>query len=119
MKGNCVEQENLYKIRKLKEFNLLKKNGKKIAGNFYFFVFLPSEKKEFAVIASKKVGNAVRRNYEKRIMRILARKYFHLLDSTKCLIIRIPRREGSYLQKEKDFQNQILKLKNMSRTCDC
>jgi len=114
-----VELENLYKLKKLQDFNFLKKNGKKIAGNFYFFVFLPSDKTEYAVIVSKKNGNAVKRNYEKRIMRALAQKHLLFTEPMKCLIIRIPRREGLFVQKEKDFCRLLLKLKNMSKECGC
>lgn len=112
-----MEQESLYKLTKLKDFEELKKNGNKVVGKFYFFVCLPSGHKAFAPVVSKKNGNAVKRNYEKRVIRALAQRHFGQLDSVKCLIIRIPRREGSFLEKNQDFQNSILKIKRMSQGC--
>ena len=43
-------------------------------GKFYLLIFLPADNK-IAIIASKKVGKAVKRNYEKRVMRLLIKDF--------------------------------------------
>ncbi len=109
-----MAQEDLFNIKTRKEFASLHKSGKKIAGKYFFFIFRSSEKKGFAVIVSKKMGKAVKRNYEKRVMRVLIRKYHTLLVSLRCLVIRIPKRDGSFKEKEDDFKNTLMRLNNMS-----
>ena len=111
MKESYVEQDAPSKIHKLSEFNALKQSGFKAARKFYLYIFLPSEQKSFAIILSKKVGNAVKRNYEKRLMRVFIAKYYHLFPYVKCLVIRIPKKEGSFSEKEEDFIKNIDKLK--------
>lgn len=111
MKENYEEPENLFNIKKASEFAFLKKQGKKVVGKHYFFVFFPGKEKGFACIVSKKAGNAVIRNYEKRVMRSFLRTHFQSFPPVRCLVIRIPKRDGSFQDKEQDFLKALGKIK--------
>lgn len=109
-KENWKGPDDLYnKIRKRGDFQLLNRKGVTLAGKYYLFSFLPSADQAFAVIASKRVGKAVKRNYEKRLARNFINQHASLFPSVKCLVIRLPKREGSYHEKASDF------LKTMQR----
>ena len=67
---------NALKIRKRKEYALVFTNGKKIIGKNLILQYLKAntENPRFGITASKKIGNAVKRNYVKRRIRSLINK---------------------------------------------
>jgi ribonuclease P protein component len=70
------------RIRKTNEFAFIYKRGNRLRGRFFTVVYLPNnmEHSRIAVVASKRIGNAVERNRVKRRMRTLYRRNKHLLD---------------------------------------
>jgi len=66
------------KIKKNLEYKLVGANGKKIKGNNFNLQYLKTEDKSIriGITASKKLGNAVKRNFVKRRIRAL---FFRLL----------------------------------------
>lgn len=80
-------------------------------GKFYLLIFLPADNKKFAIIASKKVGKAVKRNYEKRVMRLLIKEFLDFIPSLHFLLICLQNREGSFQDKKEDLKNIFYKLK--------
>jgi ribonuclease P protein component len=81
------------RIKKKKDFNHLYKKGKRYRGQYFTLVYLSNEfnHSRLAVVASKKLGNAVTRNKTKRWMRDLFRRNKELLKNPTDLII-IPHR---------------------------
>ena len=67
-----------YKITKRTEYQGLFKNGIRVASKYFTMLYRVSEQAEpnkfrFGMTVSKKVGNAVKRNRYKRIIRVLMR----------------------------------------------
>jgi len=77
------------RIRKQKDFTLLYRRGSRFRGKYFNLVFLSNDLdfSRMAVVASKKVGNAVTRNKVKRRMRTLFRRNKELFDCSWDLVI--------------------------------
>jgi len=77
------------RIRKQKDFLHLYKKGKRYKGNYFNLIYLSSNLSfsRMAVIVSKKVGNAVKRNKIKRWMRSLFRRNKMLFENPLDIII--------------------------------
>lgn len=82
------------RIRKKKDFYHLYKKGKRYRGKYFVLIYRSGEfaYSRVAVVASKKLGNAVQRNRIRRRFRTLFRKNKKLLRNPLDLII-IPQRE--------------------------
>jgi ribonuclease P protein component len=98
----------LERIRKKKDFLNLYKNGKRYRGKYFVLIYLSNEFtfSRVAIVASKKLGNAVQRNRIKRWLRTLFRRNKELLEKPLDLIF-IPRKEiheANWEKLTKDFQ---------------
>jgi len=76
------------RIRKKRDFLLIYKNGNRYRDRYFTVVFLSNDLKysRLAVVVSKKVGNAVKRNKIKRRIKALFRRNKDLLKDSKDLI---------------------------------
>ena len=78
------------RLRKPREFQAVRNSGHRIqCGPFIFQCRLTTETAapKLGVIASRRVGNAVKRNYGKRVFRELFRKHGNALPSGSELVI--------------------------------
>lgn len=77
------------RIRKRKDFLFLYKKGNRYRGRYFSLIYLPNNLEfcRMAVVASKKIGNAVMRNRIKRWMRDLFRRNKDLLKNPVDIII--------------------------------
>jgi ribonuclease P protein component len=96
-KNRCLMDETFRpheRLRKRKDFFHIYKKGSRFKGRYLILVYLSNELhfSRMAVVASKKIGNAVVRNRVKRRIRALYRTYKHLLPGSFDLIF-ITRRE--------------------------
>ncbi len=82
------------RIRKKKEFSELYKRGRCARGKYFNLIYLPNNLgySRMAVVASKKVGNAVHRNKIRRRVRELFRRNKDLLKYSLDILL-IARRE--------------------------
>ncbi|MFP4081964.1 MAG: ribonuclease P protein component [Candidatus Aminicenantes bacterium] len=94
------------RIRKKKDFLFLYRKGKRYRGKYFSLIYLANNlsSSRIAIVASKKVGNAVKRNKIKRWMRELFRRNKNLLNKPMDIVI-IPKKDiadlsWSALQKE-------------------
>lgn len=99
------------RIRKNKEFFHLYKKGKRYRGKYFNLIYLSSASgsSRVAVVVSKKVGNAVKRNKFKRWIRTLFRRNKNLLKDPFDIIIIVKREilEASWLKLQEDYLTAI------------
>jgi len=95
------------RIRKRKDFLSLYKKGKRYRGKYFNLIYLSNDFSfsRMAVIVSKKVGNAVKRNKIKRQMRTLFRRNKSLLKAPLDIIIIAKKEilESSWLTLQGDY----------------
>ncbi len=77
------------RIRNKKDFSRLYKKGSRYRGKYFNLIYISSDLSfsRMAVVISKKVGNAVKRNKVKRQMRTLFRRNKELLESSFDILI--------------------------------
>lgn len=99
------------RIRKQKDFNLLYRKGNRFRGKYFNLVFLSNDLNfsRMAVVASKKVGNAVIRNKVKRRMRTLFRRNKELLENSWDLVIISKQRikDASWIKLRNDYFDAV------------
>ncbi|AXH12976.1 ribonuclease P protein component [Halarcobacter bivalviorum] len=106
---SCLSK--LHRLNNSKDFNQLYKSGKKWHTHTFVAFFSSSEKLNLAFVASKKVGNAVKRAKAKRKLRALCLKYENRLLSGKYIFVAKDMIfEKDYKSFEKDFLYAMKKL---------
>lgn len=104
------------RIRKKKDFYHLYKKGTRYRGKYFILIYLSNEfaYSRVAVVAGKKLGNAVQRNRIKRRFRALFRKNKTLLREPLDLII-IPRKETFETDWKNLEESYVSVLKSISQ----
>ena len=76
-------------VKNNREFDYIIKNGKYRKNNEYVIYYIENDKEynRFGISVSKKIGNAVTRNYYKRIIRNICDKSKNLYSNSKDYII--------------------------------
>jgi len=104
---NILTGHKITTIGKKDEISLVLQKGKKFKfkyGLIFLYNVNRSSEKKAAVLIKKSIGNAVRRNYIKRIVRSFFRKYYRLLDKFNRVIILINQKADiTYQQLEKEL----------------
>ena len=116
--GKKEEKNSLPKkftsLKKRKDFLFLRKSGKSVKGKYLIINFSKCNKPEIQIgfTVSKKIGNAVTRNYVKRILRSIVRNNLNqLTEHFKLEIIPKKKIEGiKFLELEQDFSKLIENL---------
>ena len=102
-------------VKNNREFDYIIKNGKYRKNNEYVIYYMNTDKEynRFGISVSKKIGNAVTRNYYKRIIRNICDKSKNLYSNSKDYII-IMRKGLTLLSFEEAYQsmNDLLKKIN-------
>ena len=93
---------------------------KQSVGNKYYVIYYDYIERKTPLIAlsvSRKVGNAVERNYEKRVVREIIRPLLETIENYKMLIvIKDKSKELSYIEKEENINYLIKKMKTQKET---
>lgn len=109
---------NKYSLKKNEDIAKLV-HLRKSVGNKYYAIYYNGNQKEIipkiAISISKKFGNAVLRNYEKRVIREIVRPLLDGLNNLELLIV-IKKEVMSltFSQKESQIHYLIRKIKNRS-----
>lgn len=102
-------------VKKNREFDAIIKNGLFKKNNEFVIYYIDNDKKlnRFGISVSKKIGNAVTRNYYKRIIRNICDKSKNLYSNNKDYII-IMRKGLTTLSFDESYQsmNDLLKKIN-------
>ena len=103
-----------YVLKRNQDIEKVVKLGKSVGNKYYLIFFLPNNLNEpkVAVSVSKKFGNAVKRNYEKRVVRSILRDNFTNLPNCSILIIvKINAARLKYHQKKSQINYLINQIK--------
>ena len=99
------------RIRKKREFIFLYKKGYRYRGKYFNLVYHSSDLNfsRMAVVASKKIGNAIVRNKVKRWMRTLFRRNKNMIGNSLDIIIIIKQSiwEVSWVKLQEDYLDAI------------
>lgn len=102
-------------VKKNREFDYIIQNGKYKKNNDFVIYYMENDKNinRFGISVSKKIGNAVTRNYYKRVIRNICDKSKNLYSNSKDYII-IMRKGLIMLNFDKAYEsmNDLLKKIN-------
>jgi len=101
------------RIRDTREFNTVYKKAEKTWHTPWFVLFYKkSPERKVAFVASKKLGNAIKRNRAKRLLRAHFLSHIdHLKVGKYILVAKPPLLAASYTEVSKAFQNVLRKCK--------
>jgi ribonuclease P protein component len=76
------------RLRYKRDFTKVYAEGKRYRGKYFILAYCPIESgpSRFAAVASKKIGNAVKRNRAKRRIRSLFRRNKHLIHTSLDMV---------------------------------
>jgi len=99
------------RIKKKNDFLFIYKQGKRYRGKYFILIYIFSDLSfsRMAVVAGKKMGNAVKRNKIKRRMRELFRQHKSLLVTPLDMIF-LPQKEiheASWQELQKDYAEAL------------
>ena len=104
-------------IKKSKEFDQIINNQKFVKDNNFIIYYCYNSKNRFGISVGKKIGNAVTRNYHKRVIRNICDINKKLYSKTKDYIIIM--RKGcislSFKEKNDSFVSLINKIQNKEK----
>lgn len=98
-----------YILKESHDIQKLLKYKKSVGNKFFVIYYVKDNETKVAFSASKRIGNAVIRNYNKRVMREIVRKNIKCLEKCKALIV--IKQEGSKL----DFHEKEVQLTKLLR----
>lgn len=101
-----------YSLKKNHDIEKLVK-GKVSVGNKYFAIYYRKIcETKIAFSVSKKNGNAVVRNHQKRVVKEIIRNMFEYVENYKMLIvIKKMSDELSYLEKKENLQKLLIRIR--------
>ena len=101
-----------YILKKNHDIDSLVKFKQNVGNTYYAIYYRKSESLQVVVSVSKKLGKAVVRNYQKRVMKEILRKNINLIPFVKMLIVVKKNSLGlSYFEKENEIKKLINKIK--------
>lgn len=101
-----------YSLKRNQDIEKVVKSKKSVGNKYYTIYYLPNNlnKPQIALSVSKKFGNAVNRNYEKRVIRaILRNKFLTLPNYSFLIVVKKPVSQLKYNEKEMQL-NYLLSL---------
>lgn len=111
-----IKMNKKYVLKKNHEINKLLKKKNSVGSYYYAIHYTVSSlnKARLAISISKKLGNAVVRNHEKRIIREIARNNSIIECNIDMLIVEKEKAlDLSYLEKEKELNYLFKKIKKI------
>ncbi len=100
--------EKQYRLKKNEEIARVVSKRKRVYSNYFCCYFQEHSKIQIAFSVSKKFGNAVKRNYIKRIMREICRPYLCKFPCVKMVIVvKKEAQNQEFEQLKKDLERMI------------
>ncbi len=99
------------KIKKKDDFNNVFKNGQFVKLKYYICRYLQNslDNSRIGIVISKRIGNSVKRNYEKRILREFFRQNKNKFRKNYDLIFTVLQCNVNFERKKNDFE-EILEI---------
>ena len=100
------------RVKKRSRFKEIFKNGNYLKSDYYNCMFLKNNFliSRIGIVVKKNIGNAVIRNYEKRIVREFFRCKKKLLKDYYDIVFIVKKKNGSFLDKKKDFEKILFNI---------
>ncbi|MDD3834403.1 MAG: ribonuclease P protein component [Sulfurimonas sp.] len=116
-----VSLGGFYTLKQHKEFQHIYKKGRSIHSTNLVLFYLPKANlRNVGFTATKKIGNAVKRNRAKRRLRSLFCEYSESLkDATYIFVAKIAINEASHQQLQSDFKKVLQKSKSIEELDKC
>jgi ribonuclease P protein component len=113
--------EKTRRLQRRTEFQRVFETGRRIPGRYLTLLVAPNEagRARLGIVASRKLGDAVRRNRAKRLIREIFRKTSPTTVRPAVDVVVIPRRElfdASYSNLESDFHAALRRVGSRPRT---
>ena len=98
-----------YSLKKNKDIEKLVHMKKSVGNKFYSMYYNENKiKTRIAISVSKKMGNAVQRNYQKRVVREIIRPLIHTIGNYDILIVIKTTAKGLSFNEKHDHINYLL-----------
>lgn len=94
------------RLNRSAEIRKVLQNGAKLTGSSINLFFMPAERGRFAVVVPKRVGNAVKRNRMKRLVREIYRTHAELF-ANKQVVFFVKRFNRRYHRIEKEVVQML------------
>ena len=103
--------KKIYRIKDSDKIGLIVKNRQKISSEYYTIYFKHSNDTKVAVVAGKKIGDAVTRNYNKRVIREIIRPYIKTIKNIHAVIVtKEQATKVNFIEKKINLEKLIIKL---------
>jgi len=97
------------RLKNKKDFNNIFKYGKCIKYKFYSCYYIKNienDRSRIGIVVKKKIGNSVKRNYEKRVIKNIYRQNKNILNQNFDIVFILKYPFGTFLDKK----NEIIKI---------
>jgi ribonuclease P protein component len=112
---NIRERQTFKKRERLnkKEIRQLFREGKRVKSGDYLGIYNFNQQTfpRLAVTLKKKLGNAVKRNYEKRVIKEIIRNSKSLIPNVNLIIMKLLNNNVTFSQKRKDLLKLFTRIK--------
>ena len=101
-----------YILKKTHDIDSLVKEKQSVGNTYFAIYYRKSESLKIVVSVSKKLGKAVVRNYQKRVMKEILRKNMELIPSVDMLVVvKLNSLNLTYQEKETEIIKLIKRFK--------
>ncbi len=100
-----------YRLKDSDKIGLIVKKRQKIASEYYTIYYQKAKDLKIATVAGKKIGNAVVRNYNKRVIRETIRPYLKQINNIHAVIVTKEQVKNiNFQEKQINLEKLIIKL---------
>lgn len=100
-----------YRLKDSDKIGLIVKKRQRIASEYFTIYYQTATELKIAVVAGKKIGNSVERNYNKRVIREIIRPYLEELKNIHAVIVTKEQAKNiDFNDKKKNLEKLIIKL---------
>ena len=103
--------KKIYRLKDSDKIGLIVKKRQKIASEYYTIYYQQAKDTKVAVVAGKKIGDAVTRNYNKRVIREIIRPYLNKIQNIHAVIVTKEQiKNVEFIEKKTNLEKLIIKL---------